>query len=74
MVKQIKHHEFFLNSLRTALVFIAGFLTYELVKILEDEWNKLHPNNELRHFVHRKSYHFVIIFFSDYFIINSPFL
>ena len=69
MVNNIKHFYFFLNALRTALVFIAGFLTYELVKILEDEWNKVHPNNELRHFVHRKLYHFVIIFLFDLFIL-----
>jgi hypothetical protein len=69
MTKKIKHHEFFLNALRTALIFIAGFLTYELLKMLESEWNKMHPNNELRHFAHRKMYHFVIIFSIDLFIL-----
>ena len=69
MAKRIMHHEFFLNALRTALIFIAGFLSYDLLKILESDWNKLYPNNKLRHFVHRKSYHFLIIFLFDLFIL-----
>jgi len=35
MANKINHRYFFLNSLRTALIFIAGFLTYELLKIIE---------------------------------------
>lgn len=69
MVNKIRHFNFFLNALRTALIFIAGFLSYEILKILEGEWNKTHPNNEINHFVHRKLYHFVVIFIFDLFIL-----
>ena len=69
MAKKIIHHAFFLNALRTALIFIAGFLTYELLKILESKWNKMYPNNEFSHFAHRKTYHFVIIILFDLFIL-----
>ena len=69
MVNKIRHFNFFLNALRTALIFIAGFLSYELLKLVEGEWNKTHPNNELRHFVHTKLYHFVMIFIFDLFIL-----
>jgi hypothetical protein len=69
MTKQIIHHAFFLNALRTALIFIAGFLAYEFLKILESKWNKMHPNDELKHFLHRKLYHFLIIFLFDLFIL-----
>ena len=69
MANKIQHFNFFLNALRTALIFIAGFLSYELLKIVEGEWNKTHPNNELRHFAHRKLYHFIIIFIIDLFIL-----
>ena len=69
MVNNIKHFYFFLNALRTSLIFIAGFLSYELLKIVESNWNKTHPNNELTHFVHRKLYHFVIIFTFDLLIL-----
>lgn len=62
---KIKHHVFVLDALRTALVFIATLLTYELLKMLESEWNKKHPNNELVHFTKRKLYHFLIIFLAD---------
>ena len=69
MLKKIKHHVFFFHALRTALIFISGFLSYELLKMLESSWNKMHPNNELRHFAHRKMYHFVIIFSTDLLIL-----
>ena len=71
MAKKIIHHSFFLNALRTALIFIAGFLTYELLKILESKWNKMYPNNEFSHFAHRKAYHFIVIFIIDLLILYS---
>lgn len=71
MTNKIVHHVFFLNALRTALIFIAGFLSYEILKILESEWNTIHPGHELKHFTHRKFYHFIIIFLIDLFIIYS---
>lgn len=71
MAKKIIHHAFFLNALRTALIFIAGFLTYELLKILESKWNKMYPNNEFSHFAHRKAYHFIVIFIIDLLILYS---
>jgi hypothetical protein len=69
MVKKIEHHIFFLNALRTALIFIAGFLSYELLKILEIEWNLNHPDNVLKHLIYRKTYHFIIIFTFDLLIL-----
>jgi hypothetical protein len=71
MRKKINHRDFFLNSLRTALIFIASFLTYELLKIVENKWNKIYPNNEFSHFAHRKKYHFIIIFVIDLIILYS---
>ena len=66
---KIKHHIFFIEALRTALIFIAGFLTYELLKIIESNWNKLYPNNEFSHFARRKVYHFFVIFIIDLLIL-----
>jgi len=71
MANKILHHAFFLNALRTALIFVAGFLTYELLKIMESEWNYMYPNNELRHFAHRKLYHFILIFIIDLLLLYS---
>ena len=69
MVNKISHFKIFLHALRTSLIFIAGFLSYELLKIVEGEWNKTHPNNEVKHFAHRKLYHFVIILIFDLLIL-----
>ena len=71
MAKKIIHHVFVLHALRTSLIFIAGFLTYELLKTLEIKWNKSHPNNKLIHFAHRKLYHFVVIFIIDLILLYS---
>ena len=65
MEKKIMHHVFFFTALRTALIFISGFLTYELLKMLESKWNKMYPNNEFSHFAQRKIYHFILIFLFD---------
>jgi len=69
MLNKIIHYRIFLNALRTALVFIAGFLSYELLKILQAEWNKKHPNKETIHLTKRKVYHFTLIFISDILIL-----
>jgi hypothetical protein len=65
MAHKIFHAAFLLNALRTAIIFLAGFLSYEILKDVEFEWNKTHPNNKLRHFTHSKMCHFLIIFLFD---------
>jgi len=69
MANKIVHHVFFLHALRTSLIVIAGFLTYEILKEIENKWNKLYPNNELSHLCHRKACHFVIILIFDLIIL-----
>lgn len=69
MINKIQHHRFFLHALRTALMFIAGFLSYEILKRIEEEWNKSRPNNETIHFANRKLYHFIGLFIADIFIL-----
>ncbi len=69
MVNKIRHRVFFLHALRTALIFVAGFLSYEILKMLEAEWNITHPNNEVNHFSQRKIFHFIVIFIIDLLIL-----
>lgn len=69
MLNKINHSKFFFHALRSALLVIVGFLTYELLKILESEWNKKHPSYEITHFAQRKTFHFIIIFIADLFIL-----
>ena len=71
MTNKIQHHRFFLHALRTALVFIAGFLSYEILKMIEDKWNKSYPNNETIHFAKRKTYHFIGLFLADLFVLYA---
>ena len=66
---KIEHSRLFLHALRTSLIFIAGFLIYELLKEIEGIWNKLYPNNEFNHSLNRKLYHFFIIFLIDLLIL-----
>ena len=74
MKSKINHIKLFFHALRTALLFVAGFLSYEILKIMEAEWNKLHPNNEAVHFTQRKSYHFIGIFLADLFLLYLIFI
>lgn len=69
MINKIHHSKFFLDAFRSALLFIAGFLTYEILKTLEAEWNKMHENREIVHFAQRKTYHFLAIFLLDLMIL-----
>jgi hypothetical protein len=69
MKSKINHSKFFFHALRSGLIFIAGFLSYEILKVMESEWNKMHPNNEVIHFAQRKSYHFIAIFIADLIIL-----
>jgi hypothetical protein len=65
MTNKINHSKIFLNALRTALIFVAGFLTYELLKTIEFEWNISHPGHEIFHLTKRKIYLFFIMFTID---------
>ena len=69
MVNKIKHHKFFFNALRTMLIFIASFLTYELLKIIESKLNEMYPNNRFSNYANRKACYFVLIFISDLLIL-----
>ena len=71
MTIKINHVKFFLHALRTSIIFIAGFLSYELLKALENEWNINYPNNEIIHFSQRKLYHFIIIYIIDLLVLYS---
>ena len=69
MKNNINHYRIFLHGLRTAFIFLAGFLSYEFLNYLETTWNKTHPNNEQIHFMKKKLYKFIFILFFDMIII-----
>jgi hypothetical protein len=70
-MKHNYHHRFFLHGLRTSILFISGLLVYEILKSIENKWNKNHPGNELSNFAKRKSLHFVSVFIIDVLFLYS---
>jgi hypothetical protein len=66
---KIRHGILFLHAFRTALLFISGFLIYEILLNLEKLWNKYNPKNKLIHFYRRKIYKFILIFSIDLIIL-----
>jgi len=63
------HPRMFTNALRTALLFVGGFLIYEILVRLEKMWNKANPENQLYHFYQRKSLKLILIFIIDLLIL-----
>jgi hypothetical protein len=55
----------FLEALRTAIIFVSGFIIYELLLDAEKVWNKLQQSHKRYHFYKRKSIKFLIIFLID---------
>lgn len=53
---KINHTRIFTHALRTSLLFVAGFLIYEILIRLEKMWNQLNPENQLYNFYQRKTF------------------
>ena len=64
-MKNVNHKYIFLNALRTAILFSAGFLIYEILKELEKIWNLESSSNKMLHFYQRKTYKFITILLID---------
>jgi len=59
------HKHIFFHSLRTAIIFVAGFIIYDILVKLEKEWNKAHPSRRAYHFSKRNIIKFLMIFIID---------
>lgn len=68
-MKQINHSRMFFSALRTATIFISGFLIYEILVKLEKLWNTKYPEYRLEHFFKRKIIKFSIILLIDLMIL-----
>ena len=53
------------HSLRTAILFVAGFIIYEILGDLEKIWNKENPGHEIFNFQKRNIFKFIFIFLID---------
>lgn len=66
---KVNHTRIFTHALRTALLFVAGFVIYEILVRLEKKWNLANPENQLYHFYQRKIYKLILIFIIDLLIL-----
>jgi hypothetical protein len=64
-MKESKYLHIFLQALRTAIIFVSGFLIYEILLDAEKTWNRLEPSHKMYNFYKRKSIKFLIIFLID---------
>ena len=64
-MKRNAYLRIFFQALRTAIIFVSGFIVYELLLDAEKLWNKMHPSHKRYHFYKRKSIKFLIIFIID---------
>ena len=70
-MKQINHKKLFVHSLRTALMFLAGFIIYELLLDLEKEWNKINPEHKTHNLHKKRGLKFFLILLIDLIILYS---
>ena len=59
------HLHIFFHSIRTAIIFVSGFIIYDILIKLEKEWNKEHPSRHAYHFSKRNIIKFLLIFIID---------
>jgi hypothetical protein len=64
-MKQVVGKRIFFHSLRTAIIFVAGFIIYEILLRLEKEWNKRNPEKKIYNFHKRNIIKFIFIFLID---------
>jgi hypothetical protein len=69
MITNLTHKKIFLYSLRTALLIVAGFFVYDILKEFENDWNKTHPENKLNNLAQNKIIHFIVMFLIDVIIL-----
>jgi hypothetical protein len=59
------HSHIFFHSLRTAVIFVAGFIIYDVLVKVEKEWNTAHPSRHVYHFSKRITLKFLMILIID---------
>jgi len=70
-MKQVVGKRIFFHSLRTAIVFVAGLIIYEILLDLEKEWNKKNPGKETYNFHKRNILKFIFIFLVDFLVLYA---
>lgn len=74
-MRNINHFRLFTHALRTAILFAAGFLVYEILNTLEEKWelknteNKENKENKEYYLYQKQFYSLIFIFFIDLIIL-----
>jgi hypothetical protein len=71
---KIDHKRIYLNALRTAIIFSAGLIVYELLIKLENLWNSEFPKHKTYNFQKRIIYKFAIIYILDVIVLYFLYL
>ena len=66
---KINNKRIFAHALRTALLFVASFLIYEILISLEKMWNKANQENKLYYFYEKHIFRLILIFIMDLLIL-----
>ena len=66
---KLNHSHIILHAFRSALLFVAGFMIYEILISLEKIWNLRNPNYKIYNFYQRKLLKFILIFIVDLIIL-----
>ena len=61
-MEKINHYRIFFRALRSALLFAAGFIIYEILSIVEKSWNDDIPSHKIIHFYQIKGLKFILIY------------
>lgn len=59
------HSHIFFQALRTAVIFVAGFIIYDILIKIEKEWNKSNPSRRVYHFSKKNIIKFLMILIID---------
>jgi hypothetical protein len=65
MISSSYARKVFFHSLRTAIIFVAGLIVYEILVDLEKVWNIANPGNKIFNFTKRNILKFIFIFLID---------
>jgi len=68
-MKEVNHKKIFLHGLRTSLMFLAGFIIYEILLEIEKEWNEINPEHKKYHLHKKRGLKFILILFFDLIIL-----
>ena len=65
MTHKINYRRLYFLALRTSLLFIIGFLIYEILSVTENKLNELYPNYKTFHYIKKTFFHFIFLFTAD---------